>query len=535
MAQYVPAEGLAFVEVNDFAAAANGLTQTEAWRTLAGALDAPPHLTPNRWLISLARWTGIGPVDALLVARSQIALVFTQAQATERDNTLTIKPVAALVVETHTSQRKMTPVIEERIAQFAERAYGQPTVTRKQVAGVELAEWSTADNSRRLVLALLGTTAIVGNDETVVLSCVEVRSGTRRSLAENTQLASAREQMNAARAHLFAFVPKAGVKAALQAWAFSRAGNVADVASLAPIMSKSFGNLIDAFALTSRFDNQGAEDRCRVFLSEGVGHELATYMVPDPGNRVDFPFAPASAVSVTAYQLRNPANFWRELNAILSSRADVLAALASRPLLQSLLAPYGINDPDKFFPAIGPTLQLVRVEVNSPAVLVAQSLDKQTLHKLAEQRLGRTNITNFNQAELLTGSDGWGFAFVGNYFLSGRADDVRLCLETRDGGAALTAVAGFSRTQESIDVSLPIIALTFGDDRSAAISFIELFSRRERSAFSAKGPAIQEAAANLPYSASVTLLKKDAFEWTSRSSFGLLGSLFTTFAPEKSH
>jgi hypothetical protein len=536
MAAYVPADALAFVEVDDPATAANRMTETEGWRTLSGPSDAPARLIEDNWMVRLARWTGIGPSDAVVVARSQIAVFFTQAQATEAGNTLTIKPLAALVIETHTSQRRMRPAIEKYVAQFAQRAYGQPTVTRKQFDDIEFTEWSPPDNTRRIVLALVDTTAIIGNDETVVLSCLEVRRGRRRSLAEDSQLANARAQLGVASADVFAFVPKAGVKAAVQAWALSRGDNVADAASIAPIISNAFGNLIDAFALTTRFDNTGAEDRCRIFLSNGVSQRLATDLVPEPiGTKLDFSFAPASAISVTSYRFRSPASFWRELNAVVSSRADVLAAIAAKPLLRSLLEPYGVNDPDAFFAAIGPRLQLIRGDSGAPAVLIGETLDKLALRKLAEQRLGRNPKTeNRDETEILVGSDGWSVAFTGNYFLSGPLEAVQHCLEAKTSGAALTSIPAFNRTQQSIDVSLPIIAVTISDDRAAAISFVELFSQRERSAFSANASTIQQVATNLRYGAAVTMLKDDSFEWTSRSSFGLVGSLFTTFAPERS-
>jgi hypothetical protein len=82
-------------------------------------------------------------------------------------------------------------------------------------------------------------------------------------------------------------------------------------------------------------------------------------------------------------------------------------------------------------------------------------------------------------------------------------------------------------------MSLPIFSLSFADDRASAISFVELFSKQERSAFSANAAAIQKGAASLKYSASVTTMKNSSVEWTARSSFGLVGSLLTTFAPEK--
>jgi hypothetical protein len=535
MSAYVPAESLAFVEVNDLIGVANGITGTEAWRILAPPLGAPSQLIPYSWSIKLARWTGIGSAEAVLLARSQFGLFFTHAQATESANTLTIKPLAALVIETHTSPSRMRAVVEKHVGQFAQRSFGEATIGRKQIDGVEIVQWKSPDNTRQLFLAVIDTVAIVGNDESVVLRCIEIRRRQQPSLATNQQLQTMKEQLRGSQAPLFGFVPKAGVKAVIQAWAFARAGNAADGATIAPLISNAFGNLIDGFAWTSRLDQAGAEDQCRVALAQGVSQQLADDLTPEPmGDKLDFSFVPAEAISVTSYQLRNPASFWRELNAVVSSRSDVLTAVASRPLLKALLEPYGISDPDNFFPAIGPRLQLVRLDASTPAVLIAQTFDKLALRKLAELRLGREpKSEKFDDTEILVGSDGWSFAFAGDYLVTGPADAVRRCLDARARRQSIATNGSFSRARSTLDVSLPIVSLALSPDGPTAISFVELFSSQERSAFSRNASVIQQGAASLPYSVSVTMMKGDAVQWSSRSSFGLLGSLFTAFAPER--
>src|SRR5439155_5718758 len=73
LAAYAPSDCLAFVEANDLTEVAEGIEGTQAWRSLAVPVGAPTNLPLNRWLIRLARWTGLGSADALLLARSQIA------------------------------------------------------------------------------------------------------------------------------------------------------------------------------------------------------------------------------------------------------------------------------------------------------------------------------------------------------------------------------------------------------------------------------------------------------------------------------
>src|ERR1044072_6578806 len=143
MAAYVPADALGFIEVNDLDALAQGIGGTEAWRTLAGPLGAPSSLLPQRGLIQLARWTGLGTAEAVLAARSQVALVVTHPRAMEDSTTHTIKPAAGLCTETHTQQRLMRPVLDMQVERLAQLFYGQPKFARKLIADADLGVWSS--------------------------------------------------------------------------------------------------------------------------------------------------------------------------------------------------------------------------------------------------------------------------------------------------------------------------------------------------------------------------------------------------------
>jgi hypothetical protein len=535
MAAYVPQDALAFVEVNDLDALASGISGTQAWQALATPLGAPSALLPHHRLIQLARWTGIGSAEALLAARSQLVFVISQPQASENNNALNIKPTAALVIETHTSQKRMRPILESQVARLAQSYYGQPTLSRKLLGDVELAEWSSADNSRHIILAFVDTVAIVGNDESLVLQCVDVRRGRRPSIAADSQLAQARASFATSDAQVFGFIPKAGVKPAVQAWALKRAGDSPNAGIAVQLISSTFGNMIESFAWTARFDRDGAEDRCVVTLAAGVAARLAKNMTWSPAPTDEFRFVPRDAASVTLYQFRNPDGFWKDFNGVVSSKSDALGAIAARPLLRGLLEPYGINDADAFFQAVGPKLQTIRLEENTPAVLIAQSFARTNLRRFAEQRTGmKLKAEVPSEPDMLSSkTDNWGVAFIDNFYLSGPSDSVQRCLAARNQGQSIVEVDSFKRALNKLDVSEPITTLTLSQDRQAAISFVEVFSRRERSAFSANAEEIQRASQGLPYAVNVTLMKGDGLEWSSRSSFGLLGSLFTTLRPEK--
>src|SRR6185436_6300131 len=109
--------------------------------------------------------------------------------------------------------------IEQHLGDLARRVYGEPVMSRKQVAGVDLSEWSSADPARHIVAAFAGTVAIIGNDEPSVLHCLEARQGKRPALASEKQLDDLRRRLDASNANVFGFVSKAGARALLQAFA----------------------------------------------------------------------------------------------------------------------------------------------------------------------------------------------------------------------------------------------------------------------------------------------------------------------------
>jgi hypothetical protein len=534
MASFAPADCLAFIETNDLTDLAQGLEGTRGWQALSGPVGARANLTPNRWLIRMARWTGIGSTEAVLLARSQIAVIFTGVEANQ---SLTVKPLATLVIETHTSQRRMRPILERHIEELAQGVYGQPQLSRKQVKGVELTVWSAPDGARHIVAAFADTVAIIGNDEASVTRCLDARRGKTPALAGEAQLEGLRRKVDAPTAAVFGFVSKPGVKKLLQAFALYRAGSDPNALTVSQIFADTLGNLVDGMAWSTRFVDGMVEDRRSIKLAPGIADKLRGSFVPEEKLGIDdLPFVPADSKSVSLYHFRDLDGVWRNLNEVIASHADLIGAIATRPMLRSLLKPYGIEDPDVFVHAVGTRMQTIRVDETSPSVLLTEALDRQGLRKLALQRLGpKPRIENVGEFELmLSTTDNWAASFVDNHFLIGPSDAVRRCLQAKIQSKSIAGNETFRKSQRLVDVSLPITGLTLTDDQHAAISFVELFTPHRRSAFSTGANAIEDASRSLPYAVSVVILKDDGIEWTSGSAFGLIGSLVVTLAPETS-
>ena len=530
---FAPADSLAFIETNDLGALAAGIDQTQAWGGLAGPIGAPARLSPNRFVIAVARWTGIGSTDAILYARAQAAVVFSGAEGSQSGSTLTIKPLATFIIETHTSQWRMKTTVERHVEDLARRVYKNPVLVRKSIDNIELTEWAAADDSHRIVTAFHGSAVIVGNDEISVLRLIKTRAANNQSLQTSEEFIDARNRTDAANSSIFGFVSQAGIKSLLQAFALSRSGSSSDAVTGARIFADVFGSVTKSIGWTARFRDGMVEDRCSIKLAEGISNKLRPSVTPDrPPELTNLPLVPPNVHSVSLYQFHDSAGFWTDLNAAISSHTDLVGSVAARPLLRSLLKPYGIEDADGFAHAIGTRLQTIRFEDGGPSVLAVQAFDPPALRRLAERKLGKNpKSEKVGDNEMFT-SDNWAVAFADDYFLTGPADLVRRCLTALMDRQSISSNESFRESKNDIDVSLPIFALTFSNDQHAAISFVEAFSNQQRSAFATTGGAIEQVTRGLPMAVSIAILKDSSLEWTARSSFGIGGFFAAQLLPE---
>ena len=74
--------------------------------------------------MTTAARAGVGPLEAVLFARAQIALVVVGMNTSEEDDTLKVRPEVALIAETHTSKWRTKPAAVEAVKKLADFAYG---------------------------------------------------------------------------------------------------------------------------------------------------------------------------------------------------------------------------------------------------------------------------------------------------------------------------------------------------------------------------------------------------------------------------
>ncbi|HVI72901.1 MAG TPA: hypothetical protein VM656_15615, partial [Pyrinomonadaceae bacterium] len=80
MADYAPADSLVYVEFNNLSEVAQAIQQSDVWQA-AAPITGSKATSRSRLMIAAAR-AGIGPLEAVVFARAQVALVVVDLNAT---------------------------------------------------------------------------------------------------------------------------------------------------------------------------------------------------------------------------------------------------------------------------------------------------------------------------------------------------------------------------------------------------------------------------------------------------------------------
>ena len=540
MTSYVPADSLIYIEANDLPDIASGLVSTDAWKALAPAAGIRSDLGHLGWLGRLASWTGIGSADAVVFSRAQLAVAVLGFDASGAGDALKIRPRYAVVAETHTGESRTRSAIEGRVGDFARRAYGDPQIEAKEVDGVKLTTWTSADGERRIVAAVTGSVAIVGNDVAAVQACLAVQRKDRPSLKGNPQVEEMRRRVGGTDALAFGYASAEGAARLLELKAITYAGQIsADpraqsaAASLLPALARK---ILGRVGWSTRLSNGMIEDRYYLALQAGVADRLKSVMSPAGKSGFGaFELLPRDTQSTSRYSYLDPAGAWRGLNNTVTSQFDTLGSILIGRLLKAWLSHYGIEDPDTFMQAIGSELVTANLdEQEGSAVTVVELRDEQTLRGFVAKRLGAKPRSELvGDAEMLVSNNDKHDAasFVGRHLLLGKVEAVRRCLEARVNGQTLGTSDSFRKSQASLGGTSSLV-VQFYDDKSPASSFVKAIAAQkavsERSLNEAK---LNEALGELRYAFSETQLVDGGFERMTRSSFGQFGLLATQFTP----
>lgn len=531
MAAYVPGDSIIYVEANDLPRVLEGLTGTDAWRSLAPAggvrTDYERAVKYNR----LAAATGVGPGEWVVLSRAQVALTVLGFDAVERpDAILKLTPRVALVAETHTSEWRVRGVAEKLVGDFARRAFGAQEVKRSEVDGAHFLTWSDPNGARRtLVAAVSGSLLVVGNDEAAVRSCLSVRRGDRPSLAGNGQLEAMRERLAAGDAMAFGFAPAGSAAKLVEVFApvfvsdFSPDPQVQSF--MASFLPQLTNQLVGDIGWSSRAAGGGVEDRYFITLAEGLGGRLSAPFAPHANQEFGAgAYLPRETYQVSRYSFADPAAMWRGLNAAISSRVSAFHAAYVTDALDALLKPYGVREPPEFFKAAGSEMVTASLdETSEDKVLVVSARERGPLLARARAALGASpRAEKVGGEEMLIANEGGRAAsLAGDYLITGGEEDVRRCLLARAAARTLREAPSFPAASQALFAEAPFVT-SVASDRAQARAVVDHLAGR-------RGPHLagesDQRPSHPPYSLTQTRLTPEGFDKKTRSSFGVLGEM----------
>ena len=541
MSAYVPADSLIYLEANDLSDIVSGIVSTDAWKALAPPAGIKSNLGHLSWLSRLVSWTGIGSADAVVLSRAQIAVTVTGLDAADAGETLKVKPRYAIVAETHTGESRTRTAVENRVGAFARRAYGDPRIERKEENGASFTIWISPDGERRIVSAVMGSVAVIGNDESAVQACLAVRRSERPSLSGNSQLEEMRGRVRGNEALAFGYVSPDGAGRLLEIAATAYAGQISQdpraqsaAASMLPTLAKK---ILGAAGWSAHLSGGTIEDRYFISLQNGVAARLQTALAARQSvSLAASELLPTQIYSLSQYSYNDPAEAWRGLNSAIASQLDTLGSILVTRLLDAALKPYGIEEPNQFLRSIGPDFVTARLDDSGSAtVTIVQVKDEQSLREFVKQRLGakpRSEI--IGKAEMLVSNNEkrQAASFISGHLLLGPDAYVRLCLDAIAKGQTLATSDNFQNTAKLVSKTDPPNVITFTEEGATALGFIKaIAAQKEARERPINAAQLEEALKRLRYVVSETKLMDGGFERRTRSAFGQFGTLASQFTP----
>lgn len=514
MSAYAPASALIYLESNSLMEVADGITATDTWKLVKPLIGETNTDWPSARTRRLIALTGIGPTASVILARAQVAMVMLDLGAREEADTMTLKPEAALLIETHTSKRRIKTTVEHALQTFAERSYERPSLKRVIIDGDEFLVWSAADNNRQIVAVIDDSLVIVANSDRAVKACLEARRGLRPSLNNGPELQQMKKNLSADGALAFGFVPSSHAPELLALATPVALGRAPGGAQIDSLVARSAAKLLSSAGWSAKLVDGAIEDHYSFTLNPAVPARMRPVFQSTQQTSAPAAFVPGDVQSVTVYRFKQPDQTWRELQTTLSSQLDTLSAVLVTSVLKSGLTSYGIDDPEKFLRLVGPEVMTLRLKANeASSVLIAQVRDEPGLRALLQNPATKT--PDDEQRKLTV-------QYQSGYVLLGSADDVQRCAQ---------ASTAQKLKHFGSDPTSPIV--TYSDDSQRVADFISAVARAQNSTPKINDVTALQQSVQLPYAVTETSLSEFGLDRRTRSPLGQFSALVPLLFPPK--
>lgn len=533
LADYAPADSLVYVEFNNLAGVARAIQQTDVWKAAEPITHSKPA-AENRLFTAAAR-AGIAPIESVLFARTQVALVVLGLNSIEQDQTLRLRPELALIAETHTSSWRTKPVMVDVVRRLTNYTYGASSCVGPTGDNNRF-ECSLPGGDRKLVGVIQGTAIILANSDSALESCLAVRNGTRPSLRTDADFERSRSSVVAAQSLGFAYISSAN-SGKLFSWAAPLWMGVAPVdQQLQQLLAVSAGKILRGIAWTAVPSNGGIEDRFVFSLEPGVATRLEPAFETAARDDNVWKLVPSSFESLTIYRSREPAAAWSSLSSAVSYKLDALPAALFGTLLKSSLSVYGIGDPREALTALSPPLLTMKPSAAADgSVLIARVNDEARLRASLQRGIEKESSAPQVLAGLQSDPDPakeFTAVFADGYVILGKTENMRPCLaELRQSVAG--AVAEKQRVQDAARESTAAI-VTYANDETRLTKFISTLLTLQGRQLSHDEFAQLQGAVRANFASTETRLSAGGIERKTHSAFGQFSTFLSLLQPSGS-
>lgn len=534
LANYAPANAVVYVEFDNLADVARAIQHTNIWQA-AAPITGNKADNRNSVMLAAAR-AGLGPIESVLFARTQVALVVVGLNASSQDDTLKVRPELALIAETHTSRWRTKPVMVEAVRRLANSTFGASSCVGPDDDGDHF-ECSIAGTDRKLIGFIQGTTIILANSDNALRSCLEVRGGTRPSISTDAEFQRARSGVAAQASLAFGYVSSAN-SAKLFAWAAPLQLRFApDNEQLQQLLATSAGRILRGVTWTAVPSGGGIEDRFFFSLDPGFAERLQPAFETSQRDETIWKLVPDTFDSLTIYRSREPAAAWNSLNAAVSSKLDVAPAVFFGSLLQSSLLSYGIDNPKEALAVLSPPVLTMKPSAASEgSVLLARVSDVARLRKLLQQQTAdgpNPQLLEGLQADPDPAKE-FVAVFADGYVLLGRTENMRACLVELRKAQAEIADDKKNVLESARENTAAIV--TYANDEARLTSFIStLLMLQGRSLSSEELGKLRGTFGDSSFAETETRLSAAGIERKTRSAFGQFSTLISLLEPERSN
>jgi hypothetical protein len=530
LAGYAPADSLVYVEFNSLADVARAIQHTDVWKAAAPVTHSRA-IQENGFLTAAAR-AGIGPVESVLFARTQVALVVVGLNTSEQEDTLKVRPEIALIAETHTARWRTKPVMVDVVRRLANFAYGASSCIGPD--DNDRFECSIPGSDRKLVGMISGTTVILANSDNALNSCLAVHTGTRPSIQTDTEFLRSRASVTTQQSLGFGYISAAN-SAKLFSWAAPLVMGLAPGdEQLQQLLAVSAGKILRGIAWTAVPSGGGIEDRYLFFLEPGVVARLQPAFDTAQRDEDIWKLVPASFQALTIYRSKQPAAAWNSLDSVVSFKLDALPAVLFGALLKSSLSVYGIGNPKEALATLSPPLLTMKPSAGAEgAVLIARVNDEARLQRsLQQERVKDANpqILEGLQADPDPAKE-FAAVFADGYVILGKTENMRRALvELRRSQSAITEEK--KSVQDSARESTAAI-VTYTNDETRLTNFVStLVMLQGRRLSGEELTQLQNAWRRSSFAATETRLSAAGIERNTRSAFGQFSTFISLLQPD---